>query len=136
IINALIAYFVDTLNIEASTSNPFGTTPLRFSYLLIINISITQAINTKPTLSIKGISYTPSTGTEKPIGAKKDRSTIPGKNFKIMDIIKPPTVAKSAALEVVFFQKNPKRNIAKIPGDTKPVYSCIYWKPPFLSIPK
>jgi hypothetical protein len=25
--------------------------------------------------------------------------------------------------------------MAKMPGDTKPVYSWIYWKPPFLSMP-
>ena len=35
-------------------------------------------------------------------------------------------IANNAAFEVVFFQKKPSRNIAKIPGDTKPVYSCMY----------
>jgi hypothetical protein len=32
-------------------------------------------------------------------------------------------VANMAALELVFFQKNPKINIAKTPGLTNPVYS-------------
>ncbi len=44
-------------------------------------------------------------------------------------------VAKSAAFDVAFFQKKPKMNMAKIPGETNPVYSWIYLKPPF-SIPR
>ena len=26
-------------------------------------------------------------------------------------------------------------NMARMPGETKPVYSWMYWKPPFLSMP-
>ena len=44
-------------------------------------------------------------------------------NLKITDKTNPPTVANKAALEVVYFQKKPNINIAKIPGLTNPVYS-------------
>ena len=33
----------------------------------------------------------------------------------------------SAAVDVVRFQKNPKRKIDSTPGDIKPTYSCINW---------
>jgi hypothetical protein len=42
---------------------------------------------------------------------------------KNIDNAKPPTVANKAALELVFFQKKPNINMAKIPGLTNPVYS-------------
>jgi len=47
-------------------------------------------------------------------------------NLNSMESRKPPIVANKAAFEVAFFQKNPSRNIAKIPGETRPVYSIKY----------
>ncbi|MNR58672.1 hypothetical protein D3C85_1797260 [compost metagenome] len=44
-------------------------------------------------------------------------------------------VANIAAADVVRCQKKPITNMARMPGETKPVYSWIYWKPPFLSMP-
>lgn len=81
--------------------------------------------NTKPMRSKNGISYSPDAlfKTEKPVELKNDRSAICGKNLNRTDKINPPIVANKAAFEVVFFQKNPKMNMAKIPGETNPVYS-------------
>src|SRR5690606_7234539 len=64
-----------------------------------------------------------------------ERSIQPGRNFNTTESANPPTVANNAALEVDFFQKNPRINMAKIPGETNPVYSWMYWNPPF-SIPR
>ena len=81
-------------------------------------------INTKPILSIKGISKIPSAfAAEKPDDCRKDKSTHLGRNLNITEKMKPPMVAKRAALEVAFFQKKPRINMAKIPGETNPVYS-------------
>src|SRR5690606_3370268 len=116
------------LNILVSTSNPLGTTPFAFSILLMRYIPMIQMTNTNPIRSRKGISYKPLAGftTAKPVECKKDRSAKFGRNLKKTDNRNPPIVANNAALEVVFFQKKPRINMAKIPGDTKPVYSWIY----------
>jgi hypothetical protein len=85
---------------------------------------------------MNGISYTPSAfKTEKPMELSEERSIHCGRNLKNTESKKPPMVAKSAAFDVAFFQKKPKMNMAKIPGETNPVYSWIYLKPPF-SIPR
>src|SRR5690606_5653996 len=113
------------LNIFVSTSNPLGTTPRPLSILLINYIPMIQITNTNPIRSMKVISYKPLAGfiTAKPVGFKKDKSAKFGRNLKKTDNKNPPIVANNAALEVVFFQKNPRINMAKIPGDTNPVYS-------------
>ena len=83
-----------------------------------------QSANTIPIMSRKGISKTPvAFAFAKPIEASEDKSIMPGKNFRRTEKRNPPMVAKSAALLVVFFQKKPIMNMAKIPGETKPVYS-------------
>ena len=107
----------DILNIELSTSNPFGLIPFLGSLILITTIPTIHIRNTKPILSINGISKTPfEFGTAKPNGFKNDKLTKAGINLKIIDIIKPPIVANKAAFEVVLFQKKPRMNIAKTPG--------------------
>src|SRR5690606_34414813 len=114
----------DILNILVSISRPLGTTPFAFSYKLMITIPITQNANTKVILSMKGISKTPAAfGIAKFIADRNSKSINCPENFNITEKMKPPIVANKAAFEVVFFQKNPKINIAKIPGDTNPVYS-------------
>src|SRR5688572_26348538 len=73
----------DILNIEASTSKPFGLTPLLFSILVMMLIPITQKINTNPIRSRNGISYTPSAfNLAKLIGSRNDRSANCGNTFK------------------------------------------------------
>lgn len=37
------------------------------------------------------------------------------------------TADTRAALDVVFFQKKPNKNIANIPGEINPTHSCINW---------
>src|SRR5690606_14073795 len=114
-------------NILGSVSQPTGTTPRLLSHLLMSTIPAIQHTKTIASGSINGISYTAAVVVRaNPIPARNERSTSKGRNFNSMDITKPPMVAKSAALDVVFFQKNPNRNIANIHGDTKPVYSWIY----------
>src|SRR5690606_38141197 len=136
-IKAPIVKDLDVRNIVASVSKLWGTIPFLFSHKLMATIPKIQAIKTIPIRSINGISNTPDLfRTANPIPERNDRLTINGANFNNMDIINPPIVAKRAALDVVFFQKKPNKNMAKIPGDTNPVYSWMYWKPPFLSIPK
>ena len=76
-------------------------------------------MNTKPILSRNGISKTPSeVAMEKPVEERKERSINPGRNLRNNESKKPPMVANNAALEVVFFQKKPRMNMAKIPGET------------------
>ena len=112
------------LNMLRSTYRPLVLTPRLASYRLMIIIPITQKMNTKPIRSRKGISYTPAEFlTAKPKGERNYRFIMPGRNLSRIESRKPPMVANSAALDVVFFQKKPRMNIAKMPGDTKPVYS-------------
>jgi hypothetical protein len=75
--------------------------------------------------------------TAKPIGARKaDRSIIPGRNFRTTENTQAADGGEHrGAPPVVLRQKKPSRNIARMPGETKPVYSWMYWKPPFLSMP-
>ena len=82
-------------------------------------------MNTNPILSKKGISYSPDRElfTAHPLSYKKERSTRVGRILNPTESKKPPIVANNAAFDVVFFQKKPSKNIAKIPGETKPVYS-------------
>ena len=116
-----------TPNMFLSISKLFGFTPFLISTKLITYIPSTQNKNTKPILSRKGISYKPLLfAFAKPKGDKKERSTKSGRNLKKTESTNPPIVANNAAFEVAFFQNKPSINIAKIPGDTKPVYSCIY----------
>src|SRR5471030_1917278 len=112
---------------EASTSRPFVFLPLAKSARLIIIMPTIQMTNTKPIRSRNGISYNPLSAflNENPVLAKDDKSANFGKNLKNTENKNPPIVANIAAFEDAFFQKKPKINIAKIPGDTKPVYSCI-----------
>src|SRR5690606_18842574 len=93
--------------------------------LLMRYIPIIQMTNTNPIRSRNGISYKPLAGfiTAKPVAFKNDKSAKFGRNLKKTDKRNPPIVANKAAFDVVFFQKKPNMNIAKIPGDTKPVYS-------------
>ena len=51
--------------------------------------------------------------------------SVPGSQFLCIDtaIKKPPTIAKNAPAELVFFQKNPIIKAAKIPGERSPVIS-------------
>ena len=67
-----------------------------------------------------------SVALAKPKGASPERSVKFGINLSKQEHANPPMVAKSAAFEVVRFQKKPRMNIAKIPGLTKPVYSWMY----------
>ena len=123
-INDPTANEVDTLNMLESTSSPLVFTPFLCSYMLMIYIPITHTANTITILSMNGISNTPAEfAAAHPNSYNGDRSIQPGKNLRITETINPPTVANNAAFEVVFFQKKPKMNMAKIPGDTKPVYS-------------
>jgi hypothetical protein len=123
----------DTLNMEASTAkevpeelSPPGAAGLLPSRLMI-TIPMTQKIKTISIRSKKGISKTPvSFALAKPLEASAERSMKFGTNFKKQEHAKPPMVAKSAAFEVVRFQKKPRMNMAKIPGLTKPVYSWMY----------
>jgi hypothetical protein len=55
-----------------------------------------------------------------------DKSTKGGMSLKITENTNPPMVANNAALDVVRLQKKPSKNMAKIPGETNPVYSWIY----------
>ena len=51
---------------------------------------------------------------------------IPSGTYRIgqkTDVAKPPMMANNAAFAVVRFQKKPRINIAKTPGETKPVNS-------------
>src|SRR6185295_12650270 len=97
-----------------------------------------QIRNTKPILSRNGISYNPDSplSDENPVLLRKDKSIKRGKLLKRRESGKVITAVTSAAVAVVRFQKNPKMKIAKIPGETNPVYSWMYWKPPFLSMPR
>jgi len=55
-----------------------------------------------------------------------ERSAHLGRNFKKRESGNVINAAASAAAAVVRFQKNPSIKIAKIPGETKPVYSWMY----------
>jgi len=50
---------VETLNMLASISNPFGTIPFLLSYMLMKYIPVIHTTNTIDILSKKGISKTP-----------------------------------------------------------------------------
>jgi hypothetical protein len=100
-----------TLNIRASISIPCGLFLLRGSASVTAAIVIRIIAKTHDILFKKGISaiYPPL-------------ST--GKNLKSVDKGMVSTAAVSAAAEVVRFQKNPNRKMAKTPGEIKPTYSC------------
>jgi len=49
---------------------------------------------------------------------------MPGKNLKNNANIKPRSIAKQSSIRSCFLPEKSRINIAKIPGDTKPVYSC------------
>ena len=115
---------LDKRNILRSISMEFGITPRFVSLKLMTIIPIAQRTKTNPMRSMNGISYTPfAFFTANPIGFKLFKETKRGRNFNKIEKMNPPMVANKAAFEVVFFQKNPKMNIAKIPGLTNPVYS-------------
>src|SRR5258706_7943151 len=115
------------LNIVASISRPFGLFLLRGSARLITIIRKAQIRNTKPILSRKGISYKPDSllREENPVLLRKDRSISRGKLLKRRERGKVMIAVTSAAVAVVRFQKKPRLKIAKMPGDTNPVYSWI-----------
>src|SRR5690606_7326618 len=126
-----------TPNIRRSTSNPLACIPRCRSHWLMPHIPITHNTKTMLIRSRKGISNCPEAlSFANPMGSRNDQFTQYGENLSHTDKINPPIVANNAALDVVPFQKNPRMNMAKIPGETKPVYSWMYWKPPFLSIPR
>src|SRR5258707_13331100 len=115
------------LNIVASISSPFGLFLLRGSARLMTIIRTEQIRNTKPILSRNGISYNPDSllSEENPVLVRKDRSISRGKLLKRRERGKAMIAVTSAAVAVVGFQKKPKLKIAKMPGDTKPVYFWI-----------
>src|SRR5690606_17818000 len=116
--NAPTAKPLSTENNVRSTSSPFTGTPRCRSQRLIAHIPNTHKPNTMLIRSRNGISYSPSSfSLENPIGSRTLQSTQYGENFSNTDNTNPPTVANKAALEVVPFQKKPRMNMAKIPGD-------------------
>ena len=101
-----------TLNISLLISSPFGLFLLSGSETVIRYIKIRIMQNTQDIRFKNGIgSIAP------PLRV--------GKNLNSTDKGMVSNAAVSAALEVVLFQKNPSRKMAKTPGDINPTYSCI-----------
>ena len=113
------------LNIFESISNPRGLFLPFGSTRLMTTITATTIKNTKPIRSINGISKTADSGflAANPYFCNRDKSANLGRNLNNNDNGKVMIAATSAAVAVVRFQKNPRIKIAKIPGETNPVYS-------------
>ncbi len=94
---------------EPSTSRPFGLFLLFGSSIVMITMIATITTKIQPIRSRKGIS-----------GMVNLMSVESGIDSK---------APVSAAAEVVRFQKKPSIKIANTPGEIKPVYSWMYWKP-------
>ena len=99
-----------TLNMLRSISSPCGL------FLLFGSLSVTTIINRIMTMKTHDMRLRKGMASNQPLVKV-------GRNLKNIESGIVTSAAASAALDVVFFQKKPNRNMANTPGDMKPTYS-------------
>src|SRR6476619_1416617 len=101
----------DDLNIVTSIVSAFGLFLLFRSARLITTINKMSITKTSVIRSMKGRS-----GKEPPVHDGRNLNTTESGIVRIAET--------SAAVDVVLFQKNPRRKIESTPGEINPTYSC------------
>ena len=99
-----------TLNMLRSISSPCGL------FLLFGSVSVNTTINKIMMMKTHDMRFRKGMASIQPLVKI-------GRNLKSIDSGMVTSAAASAALDVVFFQKKPNRNMANTPGDMKPTYS-------------